>query len=243
MRNSLIFDFHSPHAFPPPRSRHRITGRRRDDRTDSVQCRHRRRCRRIVPASAIAGRDRAAASLIRTTHARGRPCHERTPPRCRQHSHRCPDAQDQGEFSPRRHETALRLGGPVAACLGRRSTGNGFQPDGIWPAACAPNAPIRCRRRWSFSTTRTWWTTRKVVDGKNGPVVAPPADPTSAETRDSAGLDGLISDDPEIRNVGLFAGGFGPGFPGSPGFVGSVPGGNIALPSPMTNPVTPVMNN
>lgn len=85
---------------------------------------------------------------------------------------------------------------------------------------------------------------KNVVDGKNGPAaVAPPADPNSATSRDTAGLDGLIMDDPEIRNVGLYAAGFGPGFPGSPGFVGSPPGGNIALPRPISNPVTPVMND
>lgn len=35
--------------------------------------------------------------------------------------------------------------------------------------------------------------------------------------------------------------GFGPGFPGSPGFVGSAPSGAFALP-PVTNPVTAVTN-
>ena len=37
-------------------------------------------------------------------------------------------------------------------------------------------------------------------------------------------------------------GGFGPGFPGAPGFVGSTPGNGVALPSPAPAPVTPVTN-
>ena len=46
---------------------------------------------------------------------------------------------------------------------------------------------------------------------------------------------------------GFGLGGFGPGFPGAPGFVGSAPSGGfalppVALPSPVTAPVTSVVN-
>ena len=41
---------------------------------------------------------------------------------------------------------------------------------------------------------------------------------------------------------GGFGVGFGPGFPGSPGFTGSPPSGAIALP-PVSNPTTNVVNN
>ena len=39
-----------------------------------------------------------------------------------------------------------------------------------------------------------------------------------------------------------FGSGFGPGFPGSPGFVGSPPSGSVALPAPSPTPVTSSMN-
>ncbi len=55
---------------------------------------------------------------------------------------------------------------------------------------------------------------------------------TNPETGDAAGLYGPAED----FGFGI---GFGPGFPGSPGFVGSAPSGAIALP-PVSNPITNV---
>ena len=52
-------------------------------------------------------------------------------------------------------------------------------------------------------------------------------------------LTGMLGGD----EAGGFGNGFGPGFPGSPGFVGSPPSGGVALPSPAATPVTSVTNN
>ena len=90
---------------------------------------------------------------------------------------------------------------------------------------------------------------KNVVDDKNGPAAAHrPGDGTRNATNYSAdNVDGSkpLSNapdtfDPAIEASG-FGVGFGPGFPGSPGFTGSTPSGAIALP-PAANPVTAVQN-
>ncbi len=43
--------------------------------------------------------------------------------------------------------------------------------------------------------------------------------------------------------LGDLGAGFGPGFPGSPGFVGSPPSGSVALPNPSPTPVTPTTSD
>ena len=53
---------------------------------------------------------------------------------------------------------------------------------------------------------------------------------------------GLNLEDPQVRDINLVVGGFGPGFPGAPGFVGSPASGGVALPSPVAPQVTPVVN-
>lgn len=63
-----------------------------------------------------------------------------------------------------------------------------------------------------------------------------------------ASLPGLDSDPNSVSGDvgdGAFGAGFGPGFPGSPGFIGSAPGGTLALPPldvPIGNPTTPTTN-
>ena len=90
---------------------------------------------------------------------------------------------------------------------------------------------------------------KNVVDDKNGPVGASsaPANQTAANNpatapNDTADPGDLNLNDPEVRDINS-PGGFGPGFPGSPGFVGSAPGGGVALPSPVAPSVTPVVND
>ena len=91
---------------------------------------------------------------------------------------------------------------------------------------------------------------KNVVDDKNGPARGRSAT-DGAHTADDAPMavdaDGTRPDtnapntfDPALETAG-FGVGFGPGFPGSPGFTGSSPSGAIALP-PETNPVTSVQN-
>ena len=53
----------------------------------------------------------------------------------------------------------------------------------------------------------------------------------------------LGADAPGGLDDGGIGNGFGPGFPGSPGFVGSPPSGSVALPPPATTPVTSVTND
>ena len=72
---------------------------------------------------------------------------------------------------------------------------------------------------------------------------------TAPGTAGDPGIFGLAGDPANTGDLGdrdlagLGFGSFGsPGFPGSPGFVGSAPGGNIALPPPVTAPVTSVVN-
>ena len=93
---------------------------------------------------------------------------------------------------------------------------------------------------------------KNVVDDKNGPAAAHRPDGTRNATNYAAndpanGVDGSKpfsnspdSFDPSVEATG-FGVGFGPGFPGSPGFTGSSPSGAIALP-PEVNPVTNVQN-
>ena len=90
---------------------------------------------------------------------------------------------------------------------------------------------------------------KNVVDDKNGPAAARrPADGTRDTANDPANsVDGSkpLSNapdtfDPAVEASG-FGVGFGPGFPGSPGFTGSTPSGAIALP-PEASPVTNVQN-
>ena len=90
---------------------------------------------------------------------------------------------------------------------------------------------------------------KNVVDDKNGPAVdRAPADDTRHGANDPAnGVDGSRAAsnapdnfDPSVEVSG-FGVGFGPGFPGSPGFTGSPPSGAISLPPPAT-PVTEVRN-
>lgn len=76
--------------------------------------------------------------------------------------------------------------------------------------------------------------------------------PECASTLDKyltdANLPGLDSDPNSVTGdvgAGGFGAGFGPGFPGSPGFIGSAPGGTLALPPldvPIGNPTTTVTN-
>lgn len=57
---------------------------------------------------------------------------------------------------------------------------------------------------------------------------------------------GATSDVPGLFNTAddyAFGVGFGPGFPGSPGFVGSPPSGSVALPPPSPTPVTSAANS
>lgn len=69
-------------------------------------------------------------------------------------------------------------------------------------------------------------------------------EPDCAETLDqylaSVNLPALNADPNSVTGEvgqGAFGAGFGPGFPGSPGFIGSAPGGSIALP-PVGVPVS-----
>lgn len=56
-----------------------------------------------------------------------------------------------------------------------------------------------------------------------------------ADTTDTPGLF-------NAADIYAFGVGFGPGFPGSPGFVGSPPSGSVALPPPAGTPVTNMTN-
>lgn len=89
---------------------------------------------------------------------------------------------------------------------------------------------------------------KNVVDDKNGPALRQVSnDKHSGDTFDpnvrNLGEDG-DPNDPDLsgRDIsGLgFGGGFGSGFPGSPGFIGSAPSGGVALPQPVQ--VTSVVN-
>ncbi len=51
----------------------------------------------------------------------------------------------------------------------------------------------------------------------------------------------LGANETDTANAYAFGVGFGPGFPGSPGFVGSPPSGSVALPPPSSTPVTTVV--
>ena len=68
---------------------------------------------------------------------------------------------------------------------------------------------------------------KNVVDDKNGPLGAPPAPDRTVADGGTPDPNGLNLDDPQVRDinsvVGGFDPGFGPGFPGAPGFVGSPP--------------------
>ncbi len=71
---------------------------------------------------------------------------------------------------------------------------------------------------------------------------------TSAYRMIRARLQNLISNALGAEEIGGLANGVGPGFPGSPGFVGSPPSGAVALPAvalpaPSPTPVTSVTND
>ncbi len=85
---------------------------------------------------------------------------------------------------------------------------------------------------------------KNVVDDKNGPASASSTatNPTAAN-QGNTDPNGLNLDDPQVRDSNTAGGGFGPGFPGAPGFVGSAPAGGVALPSPVAPSVTPVVND
>lgn len=85
---------------------------------------------------------------------------------------------------------------------------------------------------------------KNVVDGKNGPAAGQaPAGARTASNDPGANADNasLNQNSPDLFDPALetsgFGVGFGPGFPGSPGFTGSSPSGAIALPPGLT-PVT-----
>ena len=81
---------------------------------------------------------------------------------------------------------------------------------------------------------------KNVVDDKNGPAHAAAADPATNNPTGLGNNDPAVDGDLSDRNYGGL--GFGPGFPGSPGFVGSSPSGAIALPGSTPVPTTNVMN-
>ena len=59
-----------------------------------------------------------------------------------------------------------------------------------------------------------------------------------ANTRATTDVPGLF----DVAEDFAFGAGFGPGFPGAPGFVGSPPSGSVALPAASPTPVTSAMN-
>ena len=93
---------------------------------------------------------------------------------------------------------------------------------------------------------------KNVVDDKNGPAARSARDGARDGSAANGPANGNFADgsrpdsnapegfDPGAEANG-FGVGFGPGFPGSPGFTGSPPSGAISLP-PASNPVTNVQN-
>ncbi len=91
------------------------------------------------------------------------------------------------------------------------------------------------------------------ADGKDRNAGARDGDPGRAHGNDGTNTaPGTLASNPndlggrDLDGLGVGGDNFGfggsPGFPGSPGFIGSAPGGNIALPVPVSAPVTSVVN-